>query len=131
MPRSVAVVRRPQFVAALLVSSLPTHGGELASQLEHGAEVFAAACARCHGDDATGGQGYPQSIAGGRNLAKFGDAQRLFVYSQMMMPYDAPGTLPPEDKWAVTAYLVRLGGWLPDDAEALGPHNASDVPLAP
>jgi|GEM_PF-1219075 len=103
---------------------------EQAAQLAHGQAIFAEHCAHCHGAEGEGGAGYANSIVGGRSLAKFGNAKRLYDYNRMMMPFDDPSRLASEEKWDVTAYLLHLSELLPEEAGALDADNAADIPIA-
>jgi cytochrome c len=106
---------------------------------EQGATVFAASCASCHG---TNGQGmppaYPQLIGGpkGSDVDFASDykvprtignywpyATTLYDYIRRAMPLAAPGSLTPDQTYAVTAYLLQREGIIPAstalDAKAL------------
>jgi len=105
---------------------------------EQGAPVFAGACASCHG---AAGEGkppqYPQLIGGPRGVFNFASdpkiprtignywpyATTLYDYIRRAMPLTAPGTLTPDQTYAVTAFLLNKEGIIPDgtslDAKAL------------
>jgi len=80
--------------------------------------VYAEACAVCHGKDGGGGPGFANPIWGkGAQIAKFGHAAELLVYTVMLMPFDDPTRLSDEDKLAATAYVLHRHGVLGEEAE--------------
>lgn len=69
---------------------------------------------RCHGD-----QPYPNgftlphtvpALLGPGTLNRFATAAELFAFVSHAMPFQAPGTLKPEEYWAITAFLMRGHG---------------------
>jgi S-disulfanyl-L-cysteine oxidoreductase SoxD len=84
---------------------------------ERGKTVYANRCVSCHGatgkegpqDVLVGGQG---TLASGKPLKTVGSywpyATTLWDYINRAMPFDHPGTLPPDDVYATTAYLLYL-----------------------
>lgn len=99
---------------------------DLIAQIEAGAEGFQANCAECHGALGQGGSGYPNRIIGGQGLHKFRTAQRLFIYNRSMMPFQDPGSLPEDQMWDITAWIMAMNGWLDETEEALGPDIARE-----
>ena len=86
---------------------------------EGGKAVYAAQCARCHG--ATGREGPEDVLVGGigslasaqplKTVGSFWPyATTLWDYINRAMPFDRPGVLPPDDVYAVTAYVLQLNG---------------------
>jgi mono/diheme cytochrome c family protein len=86
---------------------------------EQGKAVYAAQCARCHG--ATGREGPEDVLVGGigslptsrpeKTVGSFWPyATTLWDYVNRAMPFDRPGMLPPDDVYAVTAYVLQLNG---------------------
>ena len=100
---------------------LPPGSGSVA----HGREVFEQQCAACHGDKGLGGVG-DELVGGQGTLATphpvktvgsyWPYAPTLFDYIRRAMPQNAPGSLPNEDVYAVSAYILSLNGLLPADA---------------
>jgi hypothetical protein len=43
-------------------------------------------------------------------MAQFADAQGLFEFIQLRMPFQAPGTLTQEETWALVAFLLQQRG---------------------
>lgn len=98
---------------------------------EQGAAIFAGACASCHGANGEGKPpAYPRLIGGPRGVYNFGDdpklaktignywpyATTLYDYIRRAMPLTAPGSLSPDQTYAVSAYLLNREGLLPDGA---------------
>ena len=86
---------------------------------EEGKAIYAAQCARCHG--ATGREGPEDVLVGGigsltsqrphKTVGSYWPyATTLWDYINRAMPYDRPGVLPPDDVYAVTAYVLQLNG---------------------
>ena len=105
---------------------------------EQGAPIYAAACASCHGANGEGKPpAYPQLVGGPRGTFNFASdfkiprtignywpyATTLYDYIRRAMPLTAPGSLTPDQTYAVTAYLLNREGLLPAgtklDAKAL------------
>jgi S-disulfanyl-L-cysteine oxidoreductase SoxD len=100
---------------------LPEGSGSVAA----GREVFAARCAKCHGDKAQGDVG--PTLVGGRGtlatarpLKTVGSfwpySTTVWDYINRAMPFDEPGLLKPPDVYAVTAYILNINGVIPDDS---------------
>ena len=92
-----------------------------------GAALFASGCAACHGGQ---GQkpmvGAPLLMGGVGTLATpkpvktpgsyWPYATTLFDYIRRAMPFQAPGSLTDDQVYALTAYILRLNGIVPEDA---------------
>lgn len=100
---------------------LPGGGGSV----HEGKEIYANRCQKCHGDVGQGRDSVP--LVGGRGTLNSDKplktvesywpyATTLFDYINRAMPFDAPGTLPPGQVYAVSAYVLHLGHIVPDDA---------------
>jgi len=94
---------------------LPAGSGTAAQ----GKTIYANRCITCHG--ATGKEGPQDVLVGGQGtlasskpLKTVGSywpyATTLWDYINRAMPFDHPGTLPPDDVYATTAYLLYLNG---------------------
>ena len=89
-----------------------------------GREVFAALCARCHGDKGQGGIG-PVLVGGQGTLATakplktvgsfWPYATTVWDYINRAMPFDQPGTLKPPQVYAAVAYILNLNGIIDAD----------------
>ena len=104
------------------------HGNELptgSGSVSEGRDVYAKQCAYCHG--ATGTEGPDHRLVGGQNslqntqpVKTIGSywpyATTLFDYIARAMPFLAPGSLTPDQVYAVTAYLLHANQIVDKDA---------------
>jgi S-disulfanyl-L-cysteine oxidoreductase SoxD len=111
---------------------LPKGSGSVAK----GNDVWDAKCASCHGTFGESNSVFPPLVGGttkddmakGRvaalidgktpyrtTLMKTSQVSTLWDYINRAMPWNAPKSLSTEDVYAVTAYLLNLGGIVPDD----------------
>lgn len=79
----------------------------LPTDTAHGAAVFAASCARCHGE---AGQGTPLAtpLWGARSYnigAGMARVRTTAAFIRRNMPYDRPGTLSDQEAFDVAAYI--------------------------
>jgi mono/diheme cytochrome c family protein len=102
-------------------ANLPEGSGSVAE----GAMVYAEKCAACHG--ANGNDGPMDRLHGGegtigtanpvRTVSSYWPyATTLFDYVRRSMPANAPQSLTNDEVYAVTAYVLSLGGVVDDDA---------------
>jgi mono/diheme cytochrome c family protein len=101
-------------------TGLPPGSGTAAA----GREVFAARCAKCHGEKAeghigpalVGGQG---TLATAKPLKTVGSywpyATTAWDYINRAMPFDQPGLLKAPEVYAVVAYILNLNGIIAKD----------------
>ena len=93
--------------------------------VKQGAQVFAAKCAMCHGS--TGTEGPKDKLVGGRNTlaspkpvrtvgSYWPYAPTLYDYINRAMPFNAPGSLTPEEIYSVIAWLLFKNEIMPEDA---------------
>lgn len=68
----------------------------------------------------------PPAVAGPGSLSRFNTAQELYDYIVVSMPWWKPGSLTPEKAWALTAYILKMNGALPEGI-VLGATNASAI----
>lgn len=107
-------------------TGLPTGRGTVAQ----GAIVFAEQCALCHGDRGQGGLpataevlvgtqpwfelGNPASV-GRRTIGNYWPyATTLYDYINRAMPFQAPGSLTPNEVYSVTAWLLWMNEIIPE-----------------
>lgn len=69
-------------------------------------------------------------VIGAGTLTKFMTAADLYAYLKARMPWHQPGSLPDDQYWQLTAYLIRANGLLPNADFTLTPANARSVRLA-
>jgi cytochrome c len=84
--------------------------------VKDGASVYAKKCASCHGPNGTGtplhrgivplGNNKPLRMDGG--LVPY--ATTVWDFINRAMPWFQPGTMPPDEVYAVTAYVLFLNG---------------------
>ena len=117
---------RPDF------KGLPKGSGSVAQ----GQEIWEARCASCHGIFGEANQVFSPLVGGttaddirtgrvarlndsgfpGRTtLMKVSTLSTLWDYINRAMPWNAPKSLTTDEVYAVTAYLLNLGGIVPDD----------------
>jgi cytochrome c len=100
---------------------LPEGSGTAAA----GKETYANRCARCHGANGEGRDSVP--LVGGRGSLNtptplktvacyWPYATTIFDYVRRAMPYDKPGILTANQVYEVTAYVLFLGGIIPENA---------------
>jgi S-disulfanyl-L-cysteine oxidoreductase SoxD len=93
--------------------------------VKQGAQVFAAKCAVCHGP--TGTEGPKDKLVGGRGtlaspkpVRTIGSywpyAPTVYDYINRAMPFNAPGSLSPEEIYSVVAWLLYKNEIVPEDA---------------
>ena len=105
----------------------PTGEGLPAGQgtVKQGAQVFAVKCAMCHGP--TGTEGPKDKLVGGRGtlttakpVKTIGSywpyATTLYDYINRAMPFNAPGSLSPDEVYSVIAWLLFHNGIVKEDA---------------
>ena len=68
------------------------------------------------------------SLTGQGRLLRFVNAKQLYEYNLANMPWWDPGSLTEEKAWAVTAYLMKMNGRLPDGV-TLATANGQFVPV--
>jgi len=92
--------------------------------VQEGTDVYANACAMCHGTFGEGEGRFPKlagtgSLTGDRPEPMVGNywpyAPTLFDYINRAMPFPAPHSLPPNDVYAVVAYVLNMNNVVPDD----------------
>ncbi len=101
-------------------AELPPGGGDART----GAAVYAARCAACHGSSGregpdpvlVGGQGTLASDAPLQTIGSYWPyATTVFDYVRRAMPFTAPGSLTPDEVYAVTAFLLHANGIIEAD----------------
>jgi cytochrome c len=104
--------------------------------VSRGQDVWEAKCASCHGVFGESNEVFSPLVGGttkadvqtgrvarltdagfpGRTtLMKVPTLSTLWDYIYRAMPWNAPKSLPPDEVYAVTAFLLNLGGVVPDD----------------
>lgn len=99
---------------------LPAGGGTAAE----GRSLYDRRCAACHG--ATGREGPDDALAGGQGSLAGVQARKtvgsywpaattLWDYVNRAMPFNRPGSLAPDEVYAVVAYVLHLNGIVGED----------------
>jgi S-disulfanyl-L-cysteine oxidoreductase SoxD len=89
-----------------------------------GRAIYMQSCAACHALRGEGTNAYP-ALVGGQGSLKSDNplptvgsywpyATTVWDYVNRAMPYQNPGTLKPDEVYAVTAYLLALNGIVPE-----------------
>lgn len=95
------------------------------AQARRGELIFSQGegCVRCHS---------PTEFSGRVFEIRWADrtVQDLHHFILTRMPLDSPGSLTPDDAWALTAYMLQMNGY-PAGDENLGadPSRAANIPL--
>lgn len=109
---------------------LPPGSGSVAD----GDELYANVCASCHGTFGEGAGRYPRiagqgKLTGDRPEETVGSywpyATTLFDYINRAMPFPSPHVLPPDQVYALTAYVLNLNALVDDNFVA----DAKSLPL--
>jgi cytochrome c len=120
---------RPDEIHELDISVAPDGSGlpKGSGTVNQGREIYQPLCANCHGDRGQGMLLYP-ALAGGQGTLKSSNpvqtvgsywpyATTVWDYIHRKMPYARPGTLTPDQTYAVTAFVLYLNGILDKDAK--------------
>ena len=110
-------------------AGLPAGSGTAAQ----GRPLYEQRCAGCHGLRGDGvGDDYPALAGGSGTLATSNPIQTVgsywpyattvWDYIHRAMPYDTPGTLHPDEVYAITAYVLFLNG-IVSEVAALDAHS--------
>lgn len=125
------------FVATTLVGAsfllgplMKPDGAAFASQespqIAQGRAHYVEHCLLCHGADGQRGEGYQTPIWGnGTQIAKFGNAQGLLDYMQLM-PFNDPSLLDETQKLAVVAFMLAQHGAI-KPADSIEPAAAARI----
>jgi cytochrome c len=96
-------------------------------QVERGAQLFAANCSTCHGASGGGSQLAPPLVGAGALPEKprpsqqlrtttFRTAEDVYRFVSTYMPRSSPGALPPDQYYAILAFVLRANGKKSDRA---------------
>lgn len=100
-----------------------------------GAKIFELRCVRCHNQRGEGKQGQYPALVGGKGTlgtkkpkksvgSYWPYATTLWDHINRAMPFNQPRSLPPDDVYAVTAYILFLNGIIGETEEL----NQSTLP---
>lgn len=131
-PLGIGRVATAQDIAKVDIDVMPDGRGlpDGKGTAAEGAKVYAAKCASCHGANGQGGSadrlvdresGTNWDFATNPKLVKtvgnyWPYATTLFDYTQRAMPFMQPGTLTPDETYALVAHILALNKIVPEDA---------------
>lgn len=119
-------------IAALLAGLLlvvPSASANESAQVTKGRTIYTEHCQKCHGADGQKGEGFQTPIWGpGAQIKKFENAQALFEYMQLLMPFDDPKKIDDQARWDVMAYMLQHHKSM-SPADTLDPGKAASVPI--
>jgi cytochrome c len=118
-------------IAAIDIDVMPDgHGApEGGGTFAEGEELYATHCVACHGADLQGVEGTGGvALIGGRGTldtdapvktveSYWPHASTLFDYTHRAMPFNAPGSLTPDEVYAISAYILGRAGILDKGTE--------------
>jgi mono/diheme cytochrome c family protein len=91
-----------------------------AAQVRRGDRAYARACSECHDPGRIG------PVIHRLDLLKYETAADLYDYNRRTMPIQAPGSLPDQSYWDITAYMLARVYYLPPEI-LLEPATADGV----
>ncbi len=86
-------------------STTTTASATYSAYADSGKAVFAAHCAKCHGDQGQGITG-PVLVGPDASLTKYSNAQGLLSFISSAMPLDAPGSLTHQEYLQLLCWLL-------------------------
>ena len=122
-PATAEKIRKRDISVAPDGTGLPAGHGSV----EEGRYIYKVLCASCHGDRGQGIGDYP-ALVGGQGTLKSNNpvltvgsywpyATTVWDYTRRAMPYQRPGTLTPDETYAVTALILYMNGIVDERTE--------------
>ena len=113
----VATVVGAALLPLALAFAAGNDGWYTTAQATRGHQLFNNQCAQCHRPDLTGAAG--PALVGTAFLAKWGGKplSDLFTFEHEKMPAVNPGSVPPDQLWPITAYILQKNGFAAGDTE--------------
>lgn len=123
-PATAEEIRRRDITVFPDGAGLPVGRGDAA----RGVKVYELRCARCHNQRGEGKQGEYPALVGGKGTlgtkkpkksvgSYWPQATTLWDHINRAMPFNQPRSLPPDDVYAVTAYILFLNGIVKETEE--------------
>jgi cytochrome c len=132
-PATAADFARHGYVVGPKGTGLPIGRGTA----REGRAIYVERCAACHGLRGEGTGNFPPLVGGQGSLKSDNPlptvgsywpyATTVWDYINRAMPYPSPGTLKPDEVYAVTAYVLVVNGIVPEDFEL----NERTLPAVP
>jgi mono/diheme cytochrome c family protein len=115
--------------ALIPLSASAAAGWYTKAQAEKGHQLFNNYCAQCHRPDLSGAAG--PALVGPTFLGKWGGktVSDLYAFEHEKMPAINPGSMPPDQLWPITAYILEKNGFKAGSTE-LDDKTAGDDVLA-
>jgi cytochrome c len=105
-------------IAKIDIDVMPDGTGlpEGSGTVERGRALYKNQCVQCHGADGRGADYDALAGAGAYTVGNFWPyATTLYDYIYRAMPQAVPGSLPPDDVYSLTAFVLHLNEILPAD----------------
>jgi len=105
-------------IAAIDIDVMPDGTGLPAGRgtVERGRALYKNQCVQCHGADGRGADYDALAGPGAYTVGNFWPyATTLYDYIYRAMPQAVPGSLPPDDVYSLTAFVLHLNELLPAD----------------
>ncbi len=118
--------REPTAIAAPTSGSQLDVGGNWEAQQASGQAAYGRSCERCHGASLEDGFAAKLSRAA---LGKYGTALELYEFLRSAMPKGNAGSLPDQEYYDITAYLLAKQGQL-TEGQVVGADSAAGIQLA-
>jgi len=122
-PATAEEIRKRDISVAPDGTGLPAGSGTV----EQGRHDYQMLCANCHGDRGQGLTQYPALVGGQGTLRSKNPvrtvgsywpyATTVWDFIHRTMPYQRPGSLTPDETYAVTAFILYLNGVIDEKAE--------------
>jgi S-disulfanyl-L-cysteine oxidoreductase SoxD len=110
-PRTFLIAAGLTFLAGASAAAAAAEGWFTQAQAAQGHQLFNNQCAQCHRPDLTGAAG--PALIGPTFLAKWGNKplSDLYQFEHQNMPATNPGSVPPDQLRAITAYILQKNGF--------------------
>ena len=111
----------PEEIKAIDIDVMPDGRGLPPGRgtVAEGATIYAAKCASCHGAKGQGGAA-DRLVATEPNQRTVGNywpyATTLYDYTFRSMPFMQPGSLTPNETYALVAFILNMNGIVPESA---------------
>lgn len=100
----------PTLLMTLSWGAVADDGWYTQAQADQGHQLFNNYCAQCHRPDLSGAAG--PALVGKKFQAKWGKKTLgdLYAFEHEKMPAINPGSVPADQLWAITAYILEKNG---------------------